>query len=91
MSKLRRLTTVLTGLLLAVIGVLAAAPTAFAMRVVPPEGDSGPAAPTYIVTQTGMTGWQVALIAICAALAAVALTTIVVLVRFRTRLHPAAG
>ena len=49
------------------------------------------ATPTYIVTQAGMAGWQVALIAIGAALAAVALTTIVVHVRFRTRLHPAAG
>jgi FlaG/FlaF family flagellin (archaellin) len=89
MTKLRRFTTVLTGLLLALVGVLAAAPAAFAMRVVPPGGDPGPPAPTYIVTQTGMTGWQVALIAIATALAAVALTTVVVRARFRTRLHPA--
>ena len=39
------------------------------------RGDPGPAAtPTYIVTQAGMTGWQIVLIAIGAALAAVALT-----------------
>jgi hypothetical protein len=91
MSKLRSITTVLTGILLALSAVLAAAPAAFAMPVVPPEGDAAPNTPTYIVTQSGMAGWQVALIAIGAALAAVALTTMVVHVRFRTRLHPAAG
>ena len=92
MSKLRSITTVITGILLALSAALAAAPAAFAMRVVPPEGDPGPAAtPTYIVTHAGMAGWQIALIAIGAALAAVALTTIVVHVRLRTRLHPAAG
>ena len=91
MTKLRRTAIVIVGMLLALPGVLAAAPAAFAMRVLRPEGDPGPATPTYIVTQAGMAGWQVALIAIGAALAAVALTTIVVHVRFRTRLHPAAG
>jgi hypothetical protein len=38
-----------------------------------------------------MAGWQVALIAIGAALAAVALTTIVVRARSRSRLQPLAG
>jgi hypothetical protein len=87
MTKLCRITTVSTGLLLAVLGVLAAAPAAFAR----PAVDSEPAAPTYIVSQAGMTGWQVALIAIGAALAAVALTAFVVRVRFRTRLQSVAG
>jgi hypothetical protein len=89
MTKLCRISTVSTGLLLAVLGVLAAAPAAFAK----PAVDSGPAAPapTYIVSQAGMTGWQVALIAIGAALAAVALTAIVVRVRFRTHLQSVAG
>jgi hypothetical protein len=91
MSKLRSITTVLTGILLALSAALAAAPAAFAMRVLPPEGDAGPNTPTYIVTRTGMAGWQVALIAIGAALAAVALTTVIVHARSRTRLHPAAG
>ena len=92
MRKVRSITTVLTGILLALSTVLAAAPAAFAMRLPPPDGDPGPAAtPTYIVTQAGMAGWQIVLIAIGAALAAVALTITVVHVRFRTRLHPAAG
>jgi hypothetical protein len=91
MTKLRCLATVVSGLLLTLFGALVAAPAAFAMRVVPPEGDTGSAAPTYIVTQPGMAGWQVALIAIGAALAAVALTTIVVRARSRSRLQPLAG
>jgi hypothetical protein len=86
MTKLRRITTALAGLLVAGFGVLAAAQAAFAK----PAVDPGPAAPTYVVTQTGMAGWQVALIAIGAALAAVALTAIVVRVRFRARLQPLA-
>jgi hypothetical protein len=90
MTKLRCITTAVTGLLLAFFGVIAAAPAAFAMRAVPPD-DSGPAAPTYIVTQAGMAGWQVALIAIGAALAAVALSAIVVRVRFRSHLKSLAG
>jgi hypothetical protein len=92
MNKLRSITTVLTGTLLALSAALAAAPAAFAMRVPPPQDAPGPAAtPTYIVTRAGMAGWQIALIAIGAALAAVALTIVVIHVRFRTRLHPAAG
>lgn len=92
MNKLRSITTVLTGTLLALSAALAAAPAAFAMRVDPPQGDPGPAgAPTYIVTQAGMAGWQIAIIAVGAALAAVALTIMVIHFRLRTRLHPAAG
>ena len=70
MSKLRRITTALTGILLALAAALATAPAAFAMRVAPPPGDPGPAAtPTYIVTHPGIAGWQVALIAVGAFLA----------------------
>jgi hypothetical protein len=92
MRKLRRITTIFTAILLALSAALAAAPAAFAMRLPPPDGDPGPAAtPTYIVTHAGMAGWQIALIAIGAALASVALTIMVIHVRFRARLHPAAG
>jgi hypothetical protein len=89
MTKLRRIAIVIVGLLLALPGVLAAAPAAFAMRALPP--DAGPNTPTYIVTQSGMSGWQVALVAIGAALAAAVLTAIIVRVRFNARLQPVAG
>ena len=90
MTKLRRTAIVIASLLLALPGVLAAAPAAFAMRAIPPD-DAGPNTPTYIVTQSGLSGWQVALVAIGAALAAALLTAIIVRVRFNARLQPVAG
>jgi hypothetical protein len=90
-KNLRRTATVIVGLILAILGIIAAAPAAFAMRVAPPEGDPGPYTPTVIVTHPGMTGWQVALIAIGAALAAAVLATIVVRMRFRPALHSLAS
>jgi hypothetical protein len=94
MTKLRRMPIAVAGLLVAISGVLTAAPAAFAMRVVPPHGDSGSTIPTYIVTQAGLTGWQVALLALLAlgaAVSAVALTVIVVSLRFRSHFKPLAG
>jgi hypothetical protein len=88
MTKLRRTAVVLLGLLLAVSGVIAGAPAAFAVLNPPPTGDAGASAPTYIVTRSGMSGWQVALIAVGAALAAALLTVVIVRLRFRTRLQP---
>jgi hypothetical protein len=91
MTKLRYLTTLVTGLLFAAYGLFVATPAAFAMRVVPPQGDAGPATPTYIVTRSGMDGWQVTFIAVGVALAAVALTALALRLRFHSRLRPAAG
>lgn len=69
---IRRSAAVLAGLACAWLG-LAAAPAAFA--VVPIHGGGGPAAPAplvYTVTRTivvgGTPGWQIALIAVSAAL-----------------------
>jgi hypothetical protein len=91
MPKLRRTAAAVVGLLLALSGVLVAADTAFAMPVLPPDGDAGSTTPTYIVTHSGMSGWQVALVAIGAALAAALLTAMIVRLRLRTRLQPVAG
>ena len=91
MTKLRYLTIVVTGLLFAAYGLFVATPSAFAMPVVPPQGDAGAATPTYIVTRAGMDGWQVTFIAVGVALAAVALTAIVIRLRFHSWLRPAAG
>ena len=80
--RIRRATAVLTGLALAVLGLAAAAPAAFA-RVVPPGGSGGVTAPaavpavTRVVVVGGMPGWQIALIAAGSALIAAALAVLV--------------
>jgi hypothetical protein len=79
--RIRRATAVLFGLALAVLGLAAAAPAAFA-RVVP-AGQSGgiPASAavpvaTRVVEVGGMPGWQIALIAAGTALIAAALAVL---------------
>ena len=64
MTKLRYITTAIIGLLLPVIGFVAAAPAAFAMRAVRAPDDSRSATLTYILTQAGLAGRQVALLAL---------------------------
>ena len=91
--RIRRIAGALAGLACAWIGLAVAAPAAFAMTV-PPFGGSGavttPAPPpvqVHTVVVGGMTGWQIALIAVGAAL--VAATIAVLLDRARTaRLKP---
>ena len=79
--RIRRIAGVLAGLACAWLGLAAAAPAAFAMVPVPgpPAGGSAGVAPapavpavTHIVVTGGMPGWQIALIAIGAALLAAA-------------------
>ena len=74
--RIRRSVAALSGLAIAVLGLAAAAPAAFA-RVMPPSGGSpgltGPAAVptvTRIVVAGGTPGWQIALIAAGTALIA---------------------
>ena len=75
--RIRRATAALTGLALAVLGLAAAAPAAFA-RVVPAGGSDGVTAPavTRVVVVGGMPGWQIALIAAGTALIAAALAVL---------------
>jgi hypothetical protein len=79
--RVRRATAALTGLALAVLGLAAVAPAAFA-RVVPATGSGGVAAPaavpavTRVVVVGGMPGWQIALIAAGTALIAAALAVL---------------
>jgi hypothetical protein len=76
--RLRRIAGVLAGLACAWLGLAAAAPAAFARVPVPgpraggSAGAPAPAVPavTHIVVTGGMPGWQIALIAIGAALLA---------------------
>ena len=89
--RIRRIAGALAGLACAWIGLAVAAPAAFAMPL-PPGGSGGattPAPPVqaHTVVVGGMTGWQIALIAVGAAL--VAATVAVLLDRARTaRLKP---
>jgi hypothetical protein len=79
--RIRRATAVLFGLALAVLGLAAAAPAAFA-RVVPAGASGGITAPaavpvaTRVVVVGGMPGWQIALIAAGTALIAAALAVL---------------
>jgi hypothetical protein len=82
---IRRYAAVLTGLAFAWLGLASAAPAAFAQTtMIPvPIGDGGGDAPvstvqtvTRVVVVGGMPGWQIALIAVGAALVAAAATVL---------------
>jgi|SRR5271170_4229111 len=78
-QRIRHLAVTLTGLACAWLGLAAAAPAAFAQ---PPGGSVGASAGSSALTVTrtvvvgGMPGWQIALIAVGAALIAAALTVL---------------
>jgi len=88
--RIRRVAATLTGLALAWLGLAVAAPAAFA-RIIPPPGGMGsvpasaglgsvPPSGAVTVTRTvvvgGMAGWQIALIAVGAALLAAAVAVL---------------
>src|ERR1700684_798842 len=86
--RIRRIAGILAGLACAWLGLAVAAPAAFAMPL-PPGGSGGgvttPAPPpvqVHTVVVGGMTGWQIALTAIGAALRSA--TMAVLLARART-------
>ena len=85
--RIRRIAGILAGLACAWLGLAVAAPAAFAMPL-PPGGSGGdvttppPPLQVHTVVVGGMTGWQIALIAIGAAL--LAATIAVLLDRART-------
>ncbi len=75
---IRRLAAVLAGLGGALLASIAGAPVALAVREPPPGGASAPPAPpdTVAVVAGGMPGWQIALIAVGAALLAAVLAVL---------------
>jgi hypothetical protein len=87
MKHIRRTATVITGLLVSTLGLLVGAPAAFAMRLRPQE-DPGTVLPS-VAPGSGMPGWEIAVIAIAAALFAATLTAVVLRVRFGATLRPA--
>jgi len=87
---IRRLASILAALAAALLAVTAAAPAAFAVQI-PPGGGGGTVPPPTVrtVVTGGMPAWQIALIAIGAAIVAAAVA--VLLDRARaTRRHQAA-
>ena len=90
MNHVRHIFTTVATLAGAVLA-LAATPAAFAMQVPPPGEGSGiapPPPPVRVITEGGMPGWQITLIALAAAL--VTAVTAVLLDRARaSRTTPA--
>jgi hypothetical protein len=91
MYRVHRILTVVAGLVASIIGVIAAAPAAFA-TLEPDPGGSGQYVPPATVTHTGLSAWRVTLIALVAAVAAALITAVVLKARTRTTgVHPAAS
>jgi hypothetical protein len=72
MSYIRTAAIVVASLVMSVAGAVVAAPAAFAMRLVQPEGVGGPSVPSAVLTHAGMAGWAIAVIAVLAATVAAA-------------------
>jgi hypothetical protein len=73
LRPIRRLAGILAALATALLAITAtAAPVAFALPVPPVDGGGGTLPPTVQVVAGGMPGWQIALIAIAAAIVAAA-------------------
>ena len=79
-QSIRRLAGVVAVLATAVLAAALTAPAALAVQVPPPGGTSGDSPPLVIQTRTvvdgGMPGWQIALIAVGAAVAAAVLAVL---------------
>jgi hypothetical protein len=86
---IRRLACALAGLAAALLAATAAAPAAFAVPVPPMGGGDGtpPSVPTVVAG--GMPGWQIALIAIGAAVVAAAVAVFLDRARATHRHQPA--
>jgi hypothetical protein len=101
MQHIRRLVGILTGLAASLVAAIAIAPSAFAMVDPPPGGPLSrfepqpvsnlhhPQVPvhTHTAVAIGMPGWQIALIAVGAAIVAAALAVLLDRV-LATRRHP---
>jgi ABC-type Fe3+ transport system permease subunit len=88
---IRRLVGVLTGLAAALAAAIAGAPAAFAQRVPPPGQLSKyePVAHHYNGAAGGMTGWQIALIAVGAAIVGAVVAVLLERARSARRHRPA--
>jgi hypothetical protein len=76
-SAIRRLACALAGLAAALLATVTAVPAAFALPVPPGGGDGTvPPPPVQTIVVGGMPGWQIALIAVAAAVVAAALAVL---------------
>jgi hypothetical protein len=91
MNRIRRIAAILSGLAASVLVTLTGATAAFAYPVPPPGGPAGPLQPprVHTIVTGGMPGWQIALIAIGAAIFAAALAVTLDRVRTAYRQLPA--
>ena len=90
LRHIRRLASALAALATALLAAAAAAPAAFALPV-PPVGGDGTVAPPPVQTVVagGMPGWQIALIAVAAAVVAAAIAVLLDRARAARRHQPA--
>ena len=86
-ATIRRLAATLAALASALLTATAAAPAAFALPFPPAGGATQPPAPTVVAG--GMPGWQIALIAIAAAVVAAAVAVLLDRARAARRHQPA--
>ncbi len=92
--RVRRIASVLAGLALTWLALALAAPAAFAYTAPSSGGGTAPAQPPIqvrTVVAGGMAGWQIALIAVGAALAAASLAVLLDRVRAARRKPVTAG
>ncbi len=91
LRPMRRWFGVVASLLVGAVGFVAAAPSAFAMNLVPPPGGPAGDTTTTTVVHSGMLGWQITLIAVGAAILSAVITAFVVRMGSSSRLGHAAG
>jgi hypothetical protein len=90
LRQLRRWIGAVAALVVGAVGFVAAAPSAFAMNLVPqPAGPAGNT--TTTVVHSGMLGWQITLIAVGAAILAAVVTAFAVRMGSSSRLGHAAS
>ena len=91
--RARRVASVLAGLACTWLALAVAAPAAFAYTAPPSGGGTAPAPPVQVrtVVAGGMAGWQIALIAMTAALAAATAAVLLDRARAARRKPVAAG
>ena len=80
MTRIRRILTAIATLAGALLAFTAASPAALAIRVPPPGENAGPVQappPVHRIVAGGMPGWQIALIAAAAALAAATIAVLI--------------
>jgi hypothetical protein len=88
MNRISLLATTIVAALVSTLGLFSVAPAAFATELAPPDG-TGTVTTSVASGSSGMAGWEIAVIAIAAALLAAVATAVIQQLRFRTTLQAA--